>query len=96
MMDHLPDGAAAVGIRIPVVGQFSGSQQAHFAGAGVEDAGLDHAVHASVFGLGECLGDAELALVEAGMLEPGDGPAGVGVEVALLLGERLFQRLVDE
>ena len=47
-------------------------------------------------GFGERLGDAELALVEAGLLEPGYGPAGVGVEVSLLLGERLFQRLVDE
>src|SRR5262249_50444839 len=33
---------------------------------------------------------------EAVLLEPGDRPARVSVEVAFLLGERLAERLVDE
>ena len=62
----------------------------------VEDAGLDHAGDAGVLGLGERLGHAVLALGEARLLEPGQRPAAVGVEVALLLGQRLVEGLVDE
>ena len=95
-MHDLPHSAAAVGARVPVVGQLVGTQQPHLAAAGLEDAGLDHAVHARVLGLGERLGHAELVVKEAGLLEPGHGPARVGVEIALLLGQRLFQRLDDQ
>ena len=49
-------------------------------------AGLDHAGDARVLGLGELLSHAVLALVEARLLEPGERPAAIGVEVALLLG----------
>lgn len=34
-------------------------------------------------------------MVETGLIEPGDGPASVGIEVAFLLCESLFQGLVD-
>ena len=46
--------------------------------------------------LESCLGHAVLALGEARLLEPGQRPAAVGVEVALLLGQRLVEGLVDE
>ena len=52
--------------------------------------------NAGVLGLGELFGDAVIALGKAGLLEPGERPAGVGVEVAFLLGQRLVERLVDE
>src|SRR5690606_21236485 len=47
-------------------------------------------------GLGERLGVAVGSLLHAELLEPGDGPARVVVELALLLGECLIQRLVDQ
>ena len=46
--------------------------------------------------LESCLGHAVLALGEARLLEPSERPAAVGVEVALLLGQRLVEGLVDE
>ena len=46
--------------------------------------------------LESCLGDAVLAFGKAELLEPGQRPAAVGVEVALLLGQRLVEGLVDE
>ena len=46
--------------------------------------------------LRERLGHTVLALGEARLLEPGQRPAAVGVEVALLLGQRLVEGLVDE
>ena len=57
---------------------------------------LDHAADARVLGLGQRLGHAVLALGEAGLLEPRQRPAAVGVEVALLLGQRFVEGLVDE
>ena len=42
------------------------------------------------------LGHAVLALGEARLLKPGQRPATVGVEVALLLGQRFVEGLVDE
>jgi hypothetical protein len=51
---------------------------------------------AGVLGLGELLGDAVLALGKARLLEPGERPAAVGVEVAFLLGQRLVEGLVDQ
>ena len=46
--------------------------------------------------LESCLGHAVLALREARLLEPRQRPAAVGVEVALLLGQRFVEGLVDE
>ena len=77
-------------------GQLARLEQPHLAALRFEDAGLDHAGDAGVLGLGELLGHAVLALVEARLLEPGQRPAAVGVEVALLLGQRLVEGLVDE
>ena len=57
---------------------------------------FDQALDAGVLGLERALGHAVLALGEARLLEPGQRPAGVGVEVALLLGQRLVEGLVDE
>ena len=49
-----------------------------------------------VLGLGELFGDTVIALGKADLLEPGQRPAGVGVEVAFLLGQRLVEGLVDQ
>ena len=77
-------------------GSSLGLQQPHLAALRLEDAGLDHAGDAGVLGLGERLGHTVLALGEPVLLEPGQRPAAVGVEVALLLGQRLVEGLVDE
>ena len=61
-----------------------------------QDARLHHAGDAGVLGLGEGLGHAVLPLVETRLLEPRHRPSAVGVEVALLLGQRLVEGLVDE
>ena len=95
-MDHLPGRQALVCRRVPVGGQLVGPEQAHLAALRREDARLDHAGDAGVLGLGERLGHAVLALGEARLLEPGQRPAAVGVEVAFLLGQRLVEGLVDE
>ena len=95
-MDDLPRREPWVGGRVPVGRQFIGPEQPHLAALRFEDAGLDHAGDARVLGLGELFGHAVLALGEARLLEPGQRPAAVGVEVALLFGQRLVERLVDE
>ena len=61
-----------------------------------QDAGLDHAADAGVLGLGEGLGVAEGAFLEAELLEPGQRPAGVRVVLPFLLGQVRVERLVDE
>ena len=97
-MDDLPDGAAACRSRgSQSCGQLFGAQEAHFAAAGLEDTGLDHAVYAGVLGLGERLGDAELAFE----LKPACSNQATAQRVSAskspsLFGERLFERLVDE
>src|SRR5262249_16733388 len=53
-------------------------------------------VYAGVLALGELLGTTEVTIREAVLFEPGDGPAAVGVEVALLLGQRLVEGLVHQ
>jgi hypothetical protein len=58
-------------IRVPVGGQLGGFQQAHLAGLGHQDTGLDQAGHRGVLGLRELLGDTVIALGKAGLLEPG-------------------------
>ena len=65
-------------------------------GLGDDDAGLDQAIHARVLGLGKLFGHAVIALGKADLLEPGQRPAGVGVEVAFLLGQRFVEGLVDQ
>ena len=77
-------------------GSSAGLQQAHLAGLGHQDARLDQPGHAGVLGLGELLGDAVIALGKADLLEPGQRPAGIGVEIAFLLGQRLVEGLVDQ
>ena len=58
--------------------------------------GLGHSRDACVLGLGKLFGHAVLAFGEARLLEPGERPAAVGVEVALLFGQRLVEGLIDE
>ena len=52
--------------------------------------------HAGVLGFGEGLSVPKGAFVHAVLLEPGQSPAGVGIVLALLLGEVLVQVEVDE
>ena len=40
--------------------------------------------------------DPEIAFGKTNLIEPGQRPAGVGVEIALLLGQRLVEGLVDQ
>ncbi len=95
MVHHLPDRPPRVAARVPTRLELGGAQEPHLALPGLQDPGLDHARHARVLGLGEGLGGAELAGLEPLLLEPGDRPAGVGVEVPLLGGQHPVERLVD-
>jgi hypothetical protein len=95
-MHRLPRRKARVGLRVPVRWQLVGTEEPHLAALRCEDTRLHHAGDARVLSLGERLGHAVFALGEARLLEPRQRPAAVGVEVALLLGQRLVEGLVDE
>ena len=60
-----------------------------------DDAGLDEPVDRAVLRLRRASAS-RTPLAVAELLEPGDRPAGVGVELVLLLGEDLGEDLVDE
>jgi hypothetical protein len=62
----------------------------------VHDAPVVENFHRRHFGLRDEFRVAELALLEPVLLVPGDGPAGVGVELPPLFGEDFGQGLVDE
>lgn len=96
VLRHLPDRDPSVGERIPASGQLIPPQQADLAATGANDASLVQAAHASVLGLGECLGIAERTFPHAILLEPGDSPAGVGIVLALILSLDLIENLIDE
>ena len=61
-----------------------------------EDTRLDHAIDAGVLGLGELLSHAIFTLVEARLLEPGQGPAAVDIEIAFLLDQCFVEDLIDQ
>ena len=84
-------GDAVVGARVVVAGQVGGRDERDSAPAGVEDAGAAQGVDGGVAGGGEGLGVAVGALVEAAGLVPAEAPAGVGVEVVVLVGEDLVE-----
>jgi hypothetical protein len=96
LVDHLPGREPWVGDRIPIVRQFVGFEQAHLAALRGKNARFDHAADAGVFGLGECLGHIKLPFGKPLLLEPGDSPTRVGVEITLLLGQNFVERLVDK
>jgi hypothetical protein len=93
-MHRLPGRDAQIGRRVPVGGQLVRAEQADFPPRRSDDARALHSVHARVLALGELFGATEVALRETTLFEPGDGPAAVGVEVALLLGQRLVDSRV--
>ena len=96
MVNRLPRREPRVRRRVPVFGQFHGLQQPNLAATRYQDASIHHTTDAGVLGLRQRLGHAVLTLSEARLLEPRQRPAAVRVEVALLLGQRLVERLVDE
>ena len=96
MMNRFPRRQAWVGFRVPVRRQLVGTEETHFAALRCENARLDHARDTGVLGLGKRLRHTIFALIEARLLEPRERPAAVGVEVALLLGQRLVESLVDK
>src|SRR5208337_3666396 len=96
LMHDLPGRQPRVGRRVPVRRKLLGLEQPHFAALGLQNAGFGHRRDARHFRLAEYLGDAVVALGKAVLLEPGEGPPAVGVEVALLLGQRLVERGVDQ
>ena len=96
LVHRLPGRQPRIGRRVPVGGQFGGFEQAHAAALRGDDARVHHAGDGRVLALGQLLGDAVFALGKTDLLEPGQRPAAVGVEVAFLLGQRLVQRLVDQ
>jgi hypothetical protein len=96
VVNHLPHGQAFVGGWVPVLGQFGGLEQAHLASLRGKDPCFHQSGDAGVLGLGQSFGHAVLRTCKAVLLEPGQRPAGVGVEVALLLGKHLVQGLVDQ
>src|SRR5579883_364873 len=96
MVDRLPDGKAAISGRVPICRKLGGPEQPYLAAAGREDPGLGHTGDARVLRRGECLGHTIVAIGEAELVVPGERPTSIGVEVALLLGQDLVERLVDE
>ena len=95
-MHHLPRRQSWVGGWVPVCGQLAWLEKANLAALGCQGYPHPPCPDAGVLGLRERLGHAVLALGEARLLEPGQCPAAVGVEVALLLGQRFVESLVDE
>jgi len=53
-------------------------------------------VDTGILCLGEGFGHAVITLGESRLFEPRQRPAAVGVEIALLLGQRLVEHLVDK
>ncbi len=96
MMHHLPDRQPPIGARVPVGRQLVRLQQPDLAASGLHNARLDQAVHGSDLRAGQHVGHAELAFGEARCSNHASRPAGIGVEVALLLGQRQVERLVDQ
>jgi hypothetical protein len=82
--------------RVPVVRQFATFHEPDLAAACFEDAGFDQPVNCRVLGFRQRLGNTERAVVHAELLEPGQGPARIRVELPFLLGEDFVERLIDE
>ena len=84
MLRHLPDGQALVGRRIPVLVELVSTQQAHLAALGLEDAGLRPCRATEVFlALESVSASPNSPRLNAELLEPGNRPARVRVELAL-------------
>lgn len=96
MLGQLPDRQAAVGRRIPVGRQLIAPEQADLPPLRLDQPVAGQGVDRRVLGLAERLRVAVGAFVHPVLLEPRERPAGVGVELTLLLGEALVEDLVDE
>ena len=95
VLRRLPGGRTTVAHGIPVVGQLVAAEKTHLARARDEDAGLDHPLDRSVLRAREDIRLAVGPFEQPALLEPRNGEARIGIEVALLLGENLVQRLID-
>ena len=85
MVGHFPDGESAVRCRVPLGVEFCRFEEADAASPRFNKAGANQAIDACVLGLGKLLGDAEVSLREAVLLEPRQCPATVRIDVAFLL-----------
>src|SRR5205823_44299 len=93
---NLPDRETLRRARIPVAGELIPAQQTNFAALSPQDACLDKGTYRTVLGLGERLSDTVRPFLHAILFEPRDSPACIGVVLALLLGQHLVKRLIDE
>ena len=96
LVSGLPYRPARVRLRVPVLGQLSRSEQPHLARARRQNARLRHPGDTGVLGRGEGFCHSVRTLAETRLVEPGQRPAGVGIEVPFLFGQSLVQGLVDE
>src|SRR5439155_17439572 len=96
IVDDLPRGEARIGGRVPVGGHLVWLQQAHLAAPGYYDACRLQAFDAGHLGIGQKVGGAGLAIPKPVLIKPDDRKAAVSIEIAVLLGQRLVENLVDE
>src|SRR5258708_6687056 len=85
-LGDLPDRESLRHGWIPVAGEFIPTQQPHLSALGPQDAILDEGTHCTVLSFRERLSDAIGPLLHTVLFEPRDGPACIGVVLALLLG----------
>lgn len=95
VLSGFPVGGAVVGFGLPVGGQFVALKQAYFAALGDEDARFGHAFDAGVAGGGEGFGLTVGAIGVLVLLEPSNGPPGIAIKFALLLGLEFVEDLIQ-
>src|SRR5664280_796067 len=94
--DGLPHTDPVVGQWVPAVTEVVGREQASPSRPRPEDTTADQAIDGGVGRAGQLVGVPEVGLAPAKLREPLDARPGIRVEVTLLLGEHLVQRVVYE
>jgi predicted AAA+ superfamily ATPase len=84
------EAEARIGGRVPFRGKLIRAEQPRLSALRLKNARLYHACDAGVLGLGELLSHTIFTFVEAALLKPRERPPTVGVEVTLLLRQRLI------
>ena len=87
ILRHFPGREPFVRGGVPPFGKFRTLPEADLAPFGFDDACRDQAVDGRVLRPAQGFRHAEGAFVHGVLLEPGHGPASLGVEFAFLLGE---------
>ena len=95
-MHDFPGGETRVRRRIPIGGQFLRLQQPHLAAPESRMPAFGETADGRVLGLAERLGDAVFTFGEAELLEPGQRPTAVGVEIAFLFGQASSSVCIDQ